>query len=59
MVRVGDKVTHNVRNLGVQFDTEITMESYVTAVCKSAIFHLRNISRTRRLFIDILKTKCS
>ena len=50
-LRVGDcvvRVTDSVRNLGVQFDAEMTMESHVTAVCKSAIFHLRNISRIRR-----------
>ena len=50
-LRVGDcvvRVTDCVRNLGVQFDAEMTMESRVTAVCKSAIFHLRNISRIRR-----------
>ena len=50
-LRVGDcvvRVTDSVRNLGVQFDAEMTMESHVTAVCRSAIFHLRNISRIRR-----------
>ena len=41
-LRVGDclvRVIHSVRNLGVQFDAEMMMESHVTAVCKSAIFH--------------------
>ena len=36
-LRVGDclvRVSHSVRNLGVLFDAEMTMESYVTAVCK-------------------------
>ena len=50
-LRVGDflvRVTHSVRNLGVQFDAEMTVESHVTAICKSAIFHLRNISKIRR-----------
>ena len=50
-LRVGDclvRVTHSVCNLGVQFDAEMTMESHVTVVCKTAIFHLRNISRIRR-----------
>ena len=32
----------------MQFDDEMTMKSHVTAVCRSAIFHLRNISRIRR-----------
>ena len=44
-------VTHDVQNLGVQFDAEMRMESHVTAVCKSAIFHLRNISRIRHYLI--------
>ena len=50
-LRVGDcvvRVTDCVCNRGVQFDAEMTMESHVTAVCRSAIFHLRNISRIRR-----------
>ena len=41
---VGDclvRVTHSVCNLGIQFDAEMTMESHVTAVCKSGRFHLR------------------
>ena len=50
-LRFGDcvvRVTDCVRNLGVQFDAEMTMESHVTAICRSAIFYLRNISRIRR-----------
>ena len=39
---------HSVRNLGVQVDAKMTMESHVTAVCKSAMFHLRNTSGIRR-----------
>ena len=48
---VGDwvvRVTDCVRKLGVQFDAEMAMQSHVTAVCRSAIFHLRTISRIRR-----------
>ena len=51
VLRVGDylfTVTHSVCNFCVQVDAEITMESHVTTVCKSAILHLRNISRNRR-----------
>ena len=51
MLRVGDylvRVSHSVRNLGVQFDAEMSMASHVTAASKSAIFHLRNTSRIRR-----------
>ena len=47
-LHIGDSlitVSHNVRNLGVQLDETMTMESHITAVCKSAIYHLRNIAR--------------
>ena len=50
-LRVGDylfTVTHSVCNFCVQVDAEMTMESHVTTVCKSAIFHLRNIARNSR-----------
>ena len=50
-LRVDDclvRVIHSVCNLGVQFDAETTIESHVNAVCKSTIFHLRNISTIRR-----------
>ena len=50
-VHIGDSlitVSHNVRNFGLQFDETITMESHVTAVCKSAIYHRRSIARIRR-----------
>ena len=50
-LRVGDcvvRVTDCVHNIGEQFDAEMTKESHVTAVYRSAIFHLRNISRIRR-----------
>ena len=50
-IHIGDSlitVFHNVRNLGVQFDETRTMESRITVVCKSAIYHLLNIARIRR-----------
>ena len=40
-VHIGDSlitVSHNVWNLGVQFNETRTMESHVMAVCKSAIY---------------------
>ena len=37
-LHVGDCLV-SVCNLGVQFDAEMKMESHVTAVCRSAIFH--------------------
>ena len=37
-----------VRKLGVVFDTHLTMSSYITDLCKSLNYHLRNISRIRQ-----------
>ena len=42
------KVTRRVCNVGVQFDAKVTIESHVTAACRSSIFRFRNISRIRR-----------
>ncbi|KAI0219881.1 hypothetical protein LSAT2_028582 [Lamellibrachia satsuma] len=50
-IHIGDSlitVSHNVQNLGVQFDETRTMESHITAICKYSIYHLRNIARIRR-----------
>ena len=40
-----------VRNLGVIFDTHMTMSSQVSFLCRSVSYHLRNISRIRH-FLD-------
>ena len=48
---VGDEhvvPTLSARNLGTVFDDNMTLESHVAAICKSAIFHIRNISRIKR-----------
>ena len=53
-VHIGDSLntlSHNVRNLGVQLDETMTMESHITTVWKSAIFHLHNIARIRHCLI--------
>ena len=42
--------SHSARNLGVIFDNKLNMELQVSAVCKSAFFHIRNISRIRHKF---------
>ena len=39
---------HPVRNLGVIFDENMTMEAHVSSVSRSAAFHTRNISRVRK-----------
>ena len=41
----------NVRNLGIIFDSQMTMSPHVTGLCKALSFQLRNISRIRR-FLD-------
>jgi len=38
----------SVRNLGAMFDTRMSMEAHVGAVCRSVRFHLRNIGKIRR-----------
>ena len=43
-------------NLGVIFDSELTMEPHVKNSCKSAFFHLRTITRIRH-FINLSATK--
>ena len=48
--------SEKIKNLGVVFDSAMTMSSHVTSLCKSVNFHLWNISRIRR-FID--KDTCS
>ena len=40
------------RNLGVIFDSHMTMDKHITSVCKSANFHLRNISSIRNVLTD-------
>jgi hypothetical protein len=41
----------SVRNLGVIFDNQLSMSSYITSLCSSVTYHLRNITRIRR-FLD-------
>ena len=50
-VRVEDNIiipSRCVRNLGVQFDDHLTMESQVTSIIKSCNFHLRRIGMIRQ-----------
>ena len=41
-----------VRNLGVIFDNRMTMRDQITALCRTAHFHLRNIGRIRKSITD-------
>ena len=36
------------RNVGVIYDSSLSMENHIMAICKAAFFHLRNISRIRK-----------
>lgn len=40
-----------IKNLGVNFDSTMTMSDQVTSICQSANFHIRNLSRIR-MYID-------
>ena len=49
-LRVGDlniAPSAQVRNLGVHYDSSLTKEKHINAVCRVACMHLRNISRIR------------
>ncbi len=35
----------SVRNLGVLFDSNLSFDGHVSSICKTAFFHLKNISR--------------
>ena len=41
------------KDIGVTLDNSLSMVPHITAVCKSAFFHLRNISKIR----EFLKTE--
>ena len=43
-------------NIGVIFDNKLNMDRQVTAICKSAFFHICNISRIRT-FLSAANTK--
>ncbi|XP_067237023.1 uncharacterized protein, partial [Chanodichthys erythropterus] len=43
------KPSSSVRNLGVLFDTNLSFESHVSSICKTAFFHLKNISKLRHM----------
>ena len=54
-LRIGNTVVASTpfcRNLGVMFDNHSTMTKHVSSVCRSAHFHLRNISKIRPLLTD-------
>ena len=38
-----------VRDLGVIFDQFLNFDDHITAICKSTLFHIRNIDKIRNL----------
>ena len=42
------KPASSVRNIGIIFDSIMSMEDQVTAICKATHYHLRNIGRIRK-----------
>ena len=51
-VIVGDSIiqqSSKVRNLGIIFDQFLSFDDYISSVCRSTHFHLRNIGRIRHL----------
>ena len=48
--------SHSSRNIGIIFDNKLNMERQVSATCKSAFFHIQNISRIRK-FLSVSSTK--
>ena len=59
-ITVGDATvepTHSARNIGAVFDDTTSFEEHVIELCRTAFFHIRNISRIRPcLSIDSTKT---
>ncbi|XP_072030425.1 uncharacterized protein [Amphiura filiformis] len=48
---VGDMLINpsdNIRNLGIIFDSSMSFSAYITNLCCSLTYHLRNLSRIRR-----------
>ncbi len=49
LIRDGCSVnsSSSARNLGVLFDSNLSFEKHVSSICKTAFFHLKNISKLR------------
>ncbi|XP_072022019.1 uncharacterized protein [Amphiura filiformis] len=53
-LKIGDSTilpSKSVRNLGSFFDTNMSMTTHITNLCKTTTFHLRNLTRIRK-YID-------
>ena len=47
----------SVRDLGVQLDSNLTMESHITSICKSAYFHLRCLAKIKKTLTPQILTQ--
>ena len=57
-VYVGDNITQQsskLRDLGVIFDQFLSFDDYISSLCRSTHFHLRNIGRIRHFFYLIMQ----
>ena len=52
LVLNGDKTVITVRNLGVIFLDKLTLDSHIKNICKTSLFHLKNISNIRSFLPD-------
>jgi len=48
---------NQVRNLGVSLESDLSFNSHVKTITKSAYYHLKNISRIR-CFVSSVSTAC-
>ncbi len=47
-IRIGESdipISQQVKNLGVIFDSELSMHQHVSMLCKNGFYHLRNIGQ--------------
>ena len=52
---VGDEsvaASQSARSLGVIFDDHMSFHAYVSSICRSSFYHLRNLSRIRKYFTE-------
>ena len=44
-----DTLRFHVRNLGIQFDSTMSMDNHIKKVCQSSFFQIRNLSSLRKM----------
>ncbi|KXJ07191.1 putative RNA-directed DNA polymerase from transposon BS [Exaiptasia diaphana] len=58
VISFGSEIIHPsscVRNIGVLFDSSLSLANHIKMTCKSSFYHLRNISRIRK-FLSVKST---